>query len=188
MIMNAVDLLRRLHQHRAWVNNNLLTAAAQLSDEKLRSQFQIGQGSIWMSLLHLYGAEYVWLEALLGNEDPLAQGDLPGKIPGNQQGEGGIAGLDELRQMWSTLQQRWVGYLATLKPDALDDLVYKKSTSAGLGKRFGTRRSDVLLHVCTHAHYTSAQLVNMLRHAGAEKLPDVMLIALARQEGVIEQR
>ena len=65
--MNAVELLQRLHQHRAWVNGNLLTAAAALSDEQLRSAFQIGQGSVWKSLLHLYAAENVWLEALLGN-------------------------------------------------------------------------------------------------------------------------
>jgi uncharacterized damage-inducible protein DinB len=57
--------------------------------------------------------------------------------------------------------------------------VYRKSSS---GQRFGSRRSDVLLHVCTHAHYTAAQVVNMLRHLGVEKLPDTMLISLARQE------
>src|SRR5262249_46451512 len=32
--MNAAELLQRLHQHRAWVNGNLLTAAASLGDEK----------------------------------------------------------------------------------------------------------------------------------------------------------
>ena len=66
--MNAVELLQRLHQHRAWANGNLLTAAAKLSDEQLRSPFPIGQGSIWQSLLHLYAAEYVWLAALLGDD------------------------------------------------------------------------------------------------------------------------
>ena len=177
--MNAVELLQRLHQHRAWVNGNLLTAAATRSQEQLRSAFQIGQGSIWQSLLHLYAAEYVWLEALLGNEGFLVPGDLPGKIPGNQQGEGGITGLDDLRQKWSALEQRWIGYLATLTPPTLEEVVYRKSSS---GKRFGTRRSDVLLHVCIHAHYTAAQVVNMLRHVGVEKLPDTMLISLARQE------
>ena len=69
--MNAVELLQRLHQHRAWVNRNLLTAAANLSDGQLRSPFAIGQGSVWKSLVHLYAGEYVWLEALLGNDDPL---------------------------------------------------------------------------------------------------------------------
>ena len=180
--MDAVALLQRLHQHRAWVNRNLLAAAGQLSAEQLRAPFQIGQGSVWKSLLHLYAAEFNWLEALLGNDNPLVQGDLPGKIPGNQQGEGGITGLDDLRQKWSALEQRWIPYLASLKPESLDELVFKKITSIGLGKRFGTRRSDVLLHVCTHAQYTTAQVVNMLRQIGVEKLPDVMLIALARQE------
>jgi uncharacterized damage-inducible protein DinB len=180
--MNAVDLVQRLHQHRAWVNGNLLTTAASLSDEQLRSPFQIGQGSIWKSLVHLYAAEFVWLEALLGNDDPLIQGDLPGKLPGNQQGEGGITNLDDLRHKWIALEKRWSGYLASLTPESLDELVYKKSTSYGLGKRFGTQRSDVLLHVCTHAHYTAAQVVNMLRQAGADKLPETMLISLARQE------
>ena len=177
--MNAIELLQRLHQHRAWVNGNLLTAAAALSDEQLRSAFQIGQGSVWKSLLHLYAAENVWLEALLGNEGFLVPGDLPGTIPGNQQGEGGVTGLDDLRQKWSALDRRWVGYLAALTPAALEEVVYRRSS---LGQRFGTRRSDVLLHVCTHAHYTAAQVVNMLRHVGVEKLPDTMLISLARQE------
>lgn len=180
--MNAVDPVQRLHQHRAWVNGNLLTTAASLSDNQLRMPFQIGQGSIWKSLVHLYAAEFVWLEALLGNDDPLIQGDLPGKLPGNQQGEGGITNLDDLRDKWSVLEQRWSGYLASLTPESLDELVYKKSTSYGLGKRYGTRRADVLLHVCTHAQYTTAQVLNMFRQAGADKLPDTMLISLARQE------
>jgi len=180
--MNAVDPVQRLHQHRAWVNGNLLTTAASLSDDQLKLPFQIGQGSIWKSLIHLYAAEFVWLEALQGNDDPLIQGDLPGKLPGNQQGEGGITDLDDLRHKWSALEQRWSGYLASLTPESLDEIVYKKSTSYGLGKRFGTRRADVLLHVCTHAHYTAAQVVNMLRQAGADKLPETMLISLARQE------
>ena len=179
--MNAVELLNRLHQHRAWVNGNLLAAAANLSDEQLRSPFPIGQGSVWKSLVHLYAAEFVWLEALLGNEEFLVPGDLPGKLPGNQQGAGGITGLDDLRQKWSALEQRWIGHLASLTPPALAEVVYRKSSAGG---RFGTRRRDVLLHVCTHAHYTAAQVVNMLRQTGVASLPETMLISLARHEAM----
>ncbi len=86
-------------------------------------------------MVHLYAAEFVWLEALLGNEDPLIQGDLSG----NQQGEGGITSLDDLREKWIALEQRWSGYLASLTPESLvysctRVLVYKRSTSYGLGK------------------------------------------------------
>jgi uncharacterized damage-inducible protein DinB len=180
--MDSVQLIRRLHQHRAWANRNLLAAAGELRDEGLRQLFQIGQGSIWKSLVHLYAAEFVWLAALLGEDDPLVPGDLPGKIPGNQQGTGGIVDLADLRQKWSLLEQRWSDYLAPLTPAALDETIYKKSTSSGAGQRWGSRRADVLLHVCTHAQYTTAQVTNMLRQAGVEKLPDTMLITLARQE------
>jgi uncharacterized damage-inducible protein DinB len=180
--MNSIELIQRLHQHRAWVNGNLLTAAATLTDEQLRSPFPIGQGSIWKSLTHLYAAEFVWLEALLGNEDSLTPGDLPGKLPGNQEGEGAMSGLPELRQRWAALEQRWARYLASLESDELNKLIYRKSASAPPGKRLGAPHSDVLLHVCTHAQYTTAQVVNMLRQAGVDKLPDTMLMSLARQE------
>lgn len=169
--MNTLDRIRRLHQHRAWVNGNLIAAAEHLTGDQLRAPFPIGQGSIWKSLLHLYAAEFVWLEALLGDDASLAPGDLPGKIPGNQEGQGGVTHLADLRQKWSALEERWTDYLSSLTPDALDDPVYKKRYS---GERSATRRSD---------HYTAAQVVNMLRQLGVEKLPEMMVISLARSEG-----
>lgn len=182
VMATAITLIQRLHQHRAWVNKNLLDVASTLTDEQLHRSFPIGQGSIWKSLLHLHAAEYVWLEALMGNDDPILPGDLPGKIPGNQLGEGGISSLDELRTKWAELEQQWGQHLAQLTSDSLDEPVYKVSTSSGAGQRFATRRSDVLLHVCTHAQYTTAQVINMFRHVGIEKLPETMLTSMARQE------
>ena len=177
---NPVTLIQRLHQHRAWVNQNLLAAASVLTDEQLRRSFQIGHGSIWMSLVHLYAAEFVWLDALNGHERSLVPGDLPGHLPGNQLGVGGIASFDELRQKWLELQQRWDRYLFELLPGSLDEPVFRVSSN---GQRSCTSRSDVLLHVCTHAKHHTAQVVNMFRQIGVEKLPETMLISMARQEG-----
>ncbi|WP_439629579.1 DinB family protein [Gemmata sp.] len=179
--MTATEMLQRLHQHRAWVNGNLLAAASALSDEQLRAAFPIGQGSVWKSLLHLYGAEYVWLAALQGNEAAVAPGDVPGKLPGNQLGEGGIADLPDLRQKWEALERRYTDYLAGLPPEALGEAVTRYSLA--LQTRLSLRRSDVLLHVCTHAHYTVAQVVNMLRQCGVTNLPPTMIAAMASQEG-----
>jgi uncharacterized damage-inducible protein DinB len=182
--MDALQLIRRLHQHRVWVNAKLLAAVGELDDERRRRSFAIGQGSPWKSLLHLYAAEYVWLEALLGNETGVVPGDLSGKIPGNQEGEGGIQDWDDLKQKWADLDRRWSDYLTALTAEKLEETVYRTRTISGQTKRMGTRRADVLLHVCTHAHYTAAQTVNMLRQCGVDPLPDAMLISLARQEGV----
>src|SRR5262245_51937258 len=106
----------------------------------------------------MYAAEHVWLEALLGNDDFLRPGDVRGKLPGNQLGEGAIKSFDELRAKWSSLQNRWNDYLAALTSELLDEPVYRISSSVNVGQRLATPRSDVLLHVCTHAHYTAAQV------------------------------
>lgn len=180
--MTASNLIRRLHQHRMWVNHCLLEAVRSLSEEQLRQPFAIGQGTVWKTLTHLLAADYVWLEALLGNETPVMPGDVTGRLPGNQEGEGALRSLNELVSRWHELDQRWNLYLGTLTDDALDHLIYKTSTSSGLGKRYGTRRAEVLLHVCTHAQYTTAQMMNMLRQLGVSPLPEVMLISLARME------
>ncbi len=180
--MDAISLIRRLHQHRNWANKNLLDAAAQLDAEKLHAKFEIGQGSVWKSLLHMQAAEYVWLETLLGNETALFPGDLPGIIPGNQQGEGTIKDLAELREKWAALDKRWADYLAALAPSTLEENIYRSRRVGDQVQRFGCRRSDALLHVCTHAHYTTTQVINMLRHCGIAKLPEVMLMAMARTE------
>ncbi|APZ93357.1 DinB family protein [Fuerstiella marisgermanici] len=177
--MNSTELLRRLHEHRRWANHRLLDTAEQLNHEQLHQAYPIGQGSIWKTLTHLYAAEYVWLEALTGNESPLTPGDARGKLPGNQEGEGAMASLTELRARWRELDQRWVAYLAALEPESLSETVYKNNSVSG--QRLPTQRSDILIHVCTHAQYTTAQLVNMLRQAGQTDLPDVMLISMARE-------
>ncbi len=180
--MTAIEVIKRLHQHRIWVNAQLLAACGQLTNEQLHQPLAIGQGTAWKTLTHLMAAEYVWLEALLGNQSPTMPGDKPGQLPGNQQGDDAIGSLDELTEHWKTLDGRWRDYLDSLTEASLDETVYKVSTSSGAGKSFANRRADILLHVCTHAQYTTAQLVNMLRQLGHTNLPDAMLITLARQE------
>ena len=179
--MNAIDLIRRLHEHRTWVNRNLQKAAERLTVEQLHQPCAIGQGSIWKSLTHLYGGEFAWLDALLGNPSSVAPGDVRGKLPGNQLGPNPFPSLPDLLRAWQVLDTQWEIYLALLQPATLDDLVER--TSSSTGETFSTRRSDVLLHVCTHAHYTAAQVVNMLRQVGASPLPDTMVITLARAVG-----
>lgn len=180
--MTSVELIKRLHEHRMWSNRQLLTATEGLTELQLQQTFDIGQRSVWKTLLHMLAAEYVWLEALEGNETPLMPGDQFGLLPGNQQAEGAILSFNELQLKWEDVDRRWNTYLSSLNESNIDEFVYKVSTSSQKGNRLGTKRSDILLHVCTHAQYTTAQLVNMLKQLGRTSLPDSMLITMARQE------
>ena len=178
--MNSIKLIHRLHQHRQWSNQQLIAIAERLDEQQLRREFEIGQGSIWRSLTHLYAAEYVWLEALLGNENPLAPGDAAGQLPGNQAGDDAAKSVAELKQRWSELDARWSEYLDGLTTETIQQSVFKQSSRGGVRQQ--TSVTDILLHVCTHAQYTTAQAINMMRHAGVTDLPDPMLITLARSE------
>jgi len=177
--VDALDLIRRLHQHRQWVNHNLLDTVSNLTEEQLQQSLPIGQGSVWKTLTHLWAAEFVWLAALQGDETPVAPGDAPDKLPGNQEADGAIASLSELRSHWSELDRRWQDYLQALTDADLGENVVKVASQSG--RRMTTARSDVLLHLCTHAQYTVAQLVNMLRQLGVTDFPKTMLIAMARE-------
>jgi uncharacterized damage-inducible protein DinB len=178
--MSNLDVIRRLHQHRMWANARLLGAAEAVSNEDLRKQHPIGQGTLWRSLVHMYAAEWAWLAALEGNENPVLPGDRADGLPGNQEGQGGLSSLSELREAWATVDARWKAYLDNLREDQLDKVIYKISSTQRT--RQATRLVDILLHVCTHAHYTTAQAINMLRQLGVASLPDPMLITMARQE------
>lgn len=180
--MNSVQPLRRLHEHRIWVNRRLRAAVRTLSKDQLRRTFPMGQGTVWLTLTHLMAAEYIWLEALNGNDAPVMPGDRADRRPGNQQSDEAIRSLDELIAKWEELDSRWIDLFEQMTDDSLNETVFKISTSSGTGRRHGTSVADVLLHVCTHAQYTTAQLINMLRQLGQAELPDVMLITMAREE------
>ena len=163
--MEAVELIRRLHEHRRWANGRLLASAAVLGEAELRRPFQMGRGSLWATLVHLYGAEHVWLEVLLGRAEAVPPGP------------GSFESLEQLQVAWTALDRRWQRYLDELTDARLDRPVVRVRAN---GARSETPARDVLMHVCTHAQYTSAQAVNMLRQLGAP-VPDLQLITLSRE-------
>ncbi|MFW6058642.1 MAG: DinB family protein [Phycisphaeraceae bacterium] len=167
--MQSIDLIRRLHEHRMWCNDLLRQAAAALDDRQLRQPFEMGRGSLWATLVHLYSAEHVWIEALEGHASTaLTEADA-------------FETFEALCETWTALDQRWRKYLHALTADQLDQPVRRVSTSSGAGRLWTTPAYDVLLHVCTHAQYTTAQAANMLRHLGV-KPPDTQIITLSRIE------
>ena len=63
--MNLSDI-RHLFDYTEWANDLALSAAAELSDENLRRDVGISHGSIFGTLLHMAGAEWIWLERWQG--------------------------------------------------------------------------------------------------------------------------
>ncbi|MGP1346704.1 MAG: DinB family protein [Phycisphaerales bacterium] len=161
----GADAVRRLHEHRVWMRGRLLDACAGVSAEAWVRPFDMGRGSLWSTVEHLYAAERVWISALEGDGQVSVEVDLePGDLAG-------------LRAAWEPIDRRWGAFLATLTDEMLGAPVERYS--AVWKRHYTTYAGDVLLHVATHAAYTTAQAMNMLRRLGVRELPGMDLILMA---------
>jgi uncharacterized damage-inducible protein DinB len=170
--MEAIQILHRLHQYRAWSNRQLLDACRPLSREQLDAPFEIGQGSVWKSLVHLLAADSLWVDAFEGRPDSPVPCDADFK------------NLEELADRWADVERRWLDALARLEGSDLDRHVLRADLR---NQCFSLGGVDAHLQVCMHATYTAAQVVNMLRRLGVAPLPSCMPVAMAYAEGRVKE-
>ena len=70
--MNLSDIKRQF-DYMEWANDLAMTAAANLPDESLHRETGISHGSIFGTLLHMAGAEWIWLERWHGHSPGKAE-------------------------------------------------------------------------------------------------------------------
>ncbi len=161
--MDSSSTIRDAHAWMRWLTARTVEASATLPDADLRRTFPIGLGSVWETLVHLYGAESVWIAAIEGA--PIS--GFPGA--------GDFAGLPQLNDAWGEVRARWDSYLLRLSDAELGRVVVRVRE----GKEFRQRVADALMQVPTHALYHNAQLSFMFRSMG-HVLPDSSWILYAR--------
>src|SRR2546430_15918252 len=71
------DEIRTLFDYNAWANRRSLDAAEKLTGEQLTRQMGSSFSSVRDTLVHIYGAEWIWLERF--------QGHSPSALPHNIQ-------------------------------------------------------------------------------------------------------
>ncbi len=164
---SAALTIRRLHEHRVWTRGKVLAAAHTCTDAELHRSFEMGVGSLFSTIVHLWGAETVWANVL-------EEGDPAFMIPPAS----AFSSLAALETAWEPLDARWAKLL-----DRAEDAAFlaKAFVRVRDGKRFVTNAHDIYLHVCTHQHYHAAQISNMLRHMGKALGPND-LIVMAREQ------
>ena len=161
------DTIRRLHEHRLWTRAKILAAARTCTDAELRQRFEMGVGSIFGTIVHLWGAETVWANVL-------EEGDAAFTIPSADS----FPSLAALETAWKPLDARWTQLLSRASDPSF---LAKPMHRVRDGKSYTTNAHDIFLHVCTHQHYHAAQISNMLRQLGKALGPND-LIVMAREQ------
>jgi len=168
--MNLEDI-KRLFDYTEWANDLALEAAAKLPDESLRLEANISHGSIFGTLLHMAGAEWIWLERWHGHSP--AKAEAWGSWTA-----AACADLPALKERWRNLSDRRTRFISELDEERLGaELAFKLLS----GDASSMRLVDQMQHVVNHATHHRGQVVGMIRQLGIDP-PSTDLIFYLRRD------
>jgi uncharacterized damage-inducible protein DinB len=168
--MNLTDI-RHLFDYTEWANGLALNAAAGLTEENLRRDFNISHGSILGTLVHMAGAEWIWLERWKGNSPPKKEAWA---LWTNE----ACPDLKTLNQRWRDVVDRRTRFISELDESRLmSELAFKLLS----GDPNSMRLVDQLQHVANHATLHRGQVVGMIRQLGLAPPSTDLLFYLRRE-------
>jgi len=168
--MNLSDI-RHLFDYTEWANGLALDAAAKLTDEDLRRDVNISHSSIFGTLLHMAGAEWIWLERWHG-------GAPAGKEAWSLWTTESCADLAMLKGRWRDVIDRRAGFISELDESRLAAELPFKLLS---GDQSSMRLVDQMQHVANHATLHRGQVVGMIRQLGIDPPSTDLLFYLRRE-------
>jgi uncharacterized damage-inducible protein DinB len=163
--MGDTQSLTRLFDYCEWANHRFLDAVSALDEEAFSRDLSGSHGGIRGTLVHTYGAEWVWHRRF--------QGQSPSALPGEDQ----IQDVAALRERWAALEGERRGWLAGLPADAGERVIEYRTFK---GDAFTGRLAPLVQHVTNHGSYHRGQVAVFLRQLGL-KPPVTDLVAFDRE-------
>jgi len=168
--MNLPDITHLL-SYTEWANELAMTAASKLPDESLRRDVGISHNSIFGTLLHMAGAEWIWLERWHGRSPAKAEA-------WSMWTTASCADLAMLQDRWAEVADRRSQYVSRLDESTLAaDLPFKLLS----GDASSMRLVDQMQHVANHATLHRGQVVGMIRQLGIDPPSTDLLFYLRRE-------
>ena len=163
--------IKQLFTYTEWANDLAMEAASRLPDESLRRDVGISHKSIFGTLLHMAGAEWIWLERWHGRSPAKAEAWLLWTMES-------CADFATLKERWSHLIDQRTRYVSELDDARLAAELPFKLLS---GDASSMRLSDQMQHVANHATLHRGQVVGMIRQLGIEPPPTDLIFYLRRE-------
>ena len=148
-----------------------MNAAAELSEENLRRDFGISHGSIFGTLLHMAGAEWIWLERWHGRSPAETEAWSLWTTES-------CADLATLNERWRDVVDRRARFISELDESRLmAELPFKLLS----GDPSSLPLVDQMQHVANHATLHRGQVVGMIRQLGIAPPSTDLLFYLRRE-------
>lgn len=144
---------RLLYEYNAWANRRVLEACGALSDEQFTRDLGSSFRSVRDTLVHIFGAEWIWLERWHGRS-PMA---LPPAMEFHT--------LGSVRARWAELERDLMDFVAGVSVAGLDRVIEYRNTR---GNQFAYPLRSMLQHLVNHGTYHRGQVATLLRQLGAQ--------------------
>ena len=157
--------VRHLFTYTEWANTRVLDAAEKLRPDELLRDVHISHTSILGTLLHMAGADWLWLERWGGNS-PVGDDVWAGWQPDDARS------LPQVREKWQAVIDSRDAYLKNVSDaDLSRELGYRRFT----GEPYSLPLDQQMMHVVNHATLHRGQIVGMIRQLGITPPPTDLL-------------
>ncbi len=168
--MNLSDI-KRLFDYTEWANDLAMDAAANLSDDNLRRDVGISHKTIFGTLVHMAGAEWIWLERWHGRSPTKNEAWSFWSTES-------CVDLSILKERWAELINQRTRYVSELDESRLAAELPFKLLS---GDPSSMPLVDQMQHVANHATLHRGQIVGMIRQLGIDPPSTDLLFYLRRE-------
>jgi uncharacterized damage-inducible protein DinB len=152
--------IRSLYDYNAWANHRVLDACEALAEEQFARNLGASFPSARDTLVHIMGAEWVWLERWNGRS--------PNSVPWTD----AFTHAAEVRTRWAGIERNLLDFVAAVAAPDLGRVVEYCNVH---GHRFAYPLQSMLQHLVNHGTYHRGQVTSMLRQLGAEPRPTDLL-------------
>lgn len=140
-----------LFEYNSWANSRTQQAVESMPEEKLYVDLKNSFGSIHGTLVHLVGAEDIWLQRMNGAD------------PGIFMKKENYPTYESVKVKWKEIEEGWQKYLSTVKEEELTRVL-----------TFHTQKGDLvtqkvwqsLQHAVNHSTYHRGQITTLIRQSG----------------------
>jgi uncharacterized damage-inducible protein DinB len=157
--------IKILHAFNSWADNRMLDAAIAMPAEKVMQDMKSSHGSIHGTLVHLVGAEKMWLSRWLGKPDAvfLSAAEAPS--------------VEAVKDIWVAVGFETARFLGTMTDRKIGDAFTMKTSK---GETFTHLYWQAFQHMVDHSSYHRGQIVTMMRQHGVTP-PTTGLITFYRE-------
>ncbi len=150
------DVLTEMFQYNYWAHRQVWACVEKLSDAQFIQEFDYAWKSVHGQIVHVMGAEEVWLTRL-------RDGISPAILPTPQS----YPTRSAIRAKWDKIEKQVTAYVTMLDDNVANEILTYRNTK---GTAYQIHRGKILMHLVNHGTDHRAQILYMIHQMGAETI------------------